>query len=394
MSQSGVRFSSRTPEDLTPTRLARVRARCEPVPYDLTVSNPTLVGIAYPEDLLAPLAEPAGLTYTPDPRGLPAARAAVAGEYARQGVAVDPDRIVLAASTSEAYSLLFKLLCEPGQAVLAPLPSYPLFEHLARADGLRIVPYQLAAGFGWRLDPDELAAAPVDVRAAVVVHPNNPTGSYLHPDDAAVVAALCAERGWALLADEVFLEYPLAAGPGAEHSFAGERPCLTFSLGGVSKSCGLPQLKVAWIAGSGPGGEVGAALERLEFLADAYLSVATPVQLALPRLLRAAVPVREAIRARCRANLQVLRDAVARHPEVDLLAPEGGWSAMLRFPAVVDEEELAVELLERDGVAVFPGFMFDCASPGYLVLSLLPAHMVFTAGVATLVARIAAHSVG
>ncbi|HPC83655.1 MAG TPA: pyridoxal phosphate-dependent aminotransferase [Thermoanaerobaculaceae bacterium] len=380
-------FSSRTPADLEPNRITLARA-AHPPAYDLTDSNPTRCGIPYPEDLLRPLADPAGLAYRPDPRGLVEARRAVSAEYARQGAAVPVERLVLTASTSEAYALLFKLLCEPGEAVLVGVPSYPLFDHLARVEGVRTEPYHLDPDQGWRLDLHELAAAPADTRAVVVVHPNNPTGSYLDPGDAAALQALCAARGWALVVDEVFLDFPLAEGGQRARSLAGSATCLTFALGGLSKSVGLPQLKLGWIAASGPEDVVAPALERLEYLADTFLSVATPVQLAAAELLARGATVRAAIRTRCRSNLTVLREVVGRCPALEVLPPGGGWSAVLRFPAVVDEEELAVELLERDGVAVQPGFFFDFPRDGHLVLSLLPESATFREGAARLGAHL------
>jgi alanine-synthesizing transaminase len=383
-----VPFSRRVPRDLRPNRIAEALARSGPPPLDLTVSNPTACGIPYPEGLLAALVDPAALRYRPDPRGLREARAAVAAEYRRHGVTLDPDRVVLTASTSEAYAFLFKLLCEPGETVLAPLPSYPLFEHLARVEGVGAQPYHLEPEAGWRLDLGEIAAAGDAVRAVIVVHPNNPTGSLVPAADAIDLARLCRRRRWALIADEVFLDYPLD-GSGAT-SFAAASEALTFTLGGLSKSIGLPQLKLAWIAVGGAPDEVGAALERLEFIADTFLSVATPVQLALPELLRAGAGVRDAIAARCRANLAALRAAARRCPEVTVPRVDGGWSAVLRFPAVIGEEDLVLALLAEDGVAVQPGFFFDFPRDGTLVLSLLPAEETFRAGAERLIARLCA----
>lgn len=381
-----VPFSRRVPADLRPNRISETLRRLGPPPFDLTVSNPTLVGIAHPADLLAPLADPAGLAYRPDPRGLRSARVAVAAEYRRLGAEVDPDHLVLTASTSEAYAFLFKLLCEPGEAVLAPVPSYPLFEHLAAVEGVGVRPYRLEPEAGWRPDLAELAAAGDDVRAAIVVHPNNPTGSWVDAADARALAELCARRGWALIADEVFLDYPL--GERLAASFAEPSPALTFALGGLSKSVALPQLKLAWIAVGGPAALAAAARERLEFIADTFLSVGTPVQLALPALLAAGAPVRAAIAARCRANLAALRVAAAACPAVSVLPPDGGWSAAVRIPAVVGEEELVLALLERDGVSVQPGYFFDFPRDGYLVVSLLPPPAVFAAGADRLVRRL------
>ncbi len=359
------------------------------MPYDLTLSNPTTVGLPYPRGLLGPLGDPHGLRYRPQPRGLESARRAVARELARHGATVDPDRIVLTASTSEAYTFLFKLLCAPGDAVLVPTPSYPLLEQLAGVEAVAARPYHLDADTGWRVDLDELSAAPATVRAVIVVHPNNPTGSFVHPDDADALEALCARRGWALVADEVFLDYPLDGGAGADTTFAGRHRALTFTLGGLSKSVGLPQLKLAWIAASGPRRQVGPALDRLDYIADTFLSVATPVQLALPRLLRRGAAVRQAIRARCRANLRTLRRLVREVPAIDVPPVGGGWSAVLRYPAVIGEEELALELLRRDRVAVHPGYFFDFPRDGVVVLSLLPRPASFRAGVARLLARLA-----
>ena len=381
-----VPFSHRVPRDLRPNRIAEALVHHGKPAFDLTVSNPTACGIPYPAGLLAALGDPAALHYRPDPRGLRAAREAVAAEYRRRGVALDPEQIVLTASTSEAYAFLFKLLCEPGEKVLTPLPSYPLFEHLARVEGVGAAPYHLEPEAGWRLDLGEIAGAGDAVRAVIIVHPNNPTGSYVTVADAAALAGVCRQRGWALIADEVFLDYPLDGGSAA--TFSATADALTFTLGGLSKSVGLPQLKLAWIAVSGPAPEVGVALERLEFIADTFLSVATPVQLALPELLRTGVEVRAAIAARCRTNLAAVRTAARARPEVTVLPAEGGWSAVLRVPAVIGEEELVLTLLQEDGVAVQPGFFFDFPREGYLVASLLPPPETFCRGVDRLLSRL------
>jgi alanine-synthesizing transaminase len=385
------RFSRRLPTDLEPNSITQALARHGPVGLDLTLSNPTLCGLAYPPDLLAALAQRAGLKYHPDPRGLAGARTAVASEYARHGVGLDPNRIILTASTSEAYAILFKLLCNPGEAVLVPSPSYPLFEHLAKVEAVEAIPYHLDVEHGWRLDLTEVAAAEERVCAVIVVHPNNPTGSFVHPDDAVGLVDLCARRGWALIADEVFLDYPLGESSAAPACFAATQDALTFTLGGLSKSVGLPQLKLAWIAASGPDGLLAQALLRLELIADMFLSVGTPVQLAMPALLAGGTPVRAAILKRCRSNLATLSTGISTVPALALLAPAGGWSAVLRYPAVVDEEELVLELLERDSVAVHPGFFFDFPGDGYLVVSLLPPQDIFAEGVRRIMRRIATH---
>lgn len=383
-------FSRRVPEDLEPTRWGKARAAAGPVAFDLTVSNPTACGIAYPPDLLRALASPEGLVHRPDPRGARTARAAIASEYARLGAAVDPDRIVLTASTSEAYALVLKLLCDPGSAVLVPTPSYPLFEHLLRLEEVRPISYALDPHAGWQ--PGTVPLPDADAaRAAIVVHPNNPTGSFVEWPAA---ERLAAARGRSLpplplIVDEVFLDYPLDADARPE-TYAVRAKSLSFTLGGLSKSRGLPQLKLAWIVVSGPDAEVGEALVRLELIADTYLSVGTPVQLALPEILERGRPVRDAILARCRENLAAASGIARDHPAVEVLPPAGGWSVVVRFPRVIPEETLVLGLLD-EGVAVFPGYFFDFPQEGYLVASLLPPHQVFARGFRRVLDGIAAH---
>jgi alanine-synthesizing transaminase len=373
-------FSRRLPADLAQNALARAREAAGSIPFDLTVSNPTYGGIPYPPGLLDPLSGGRGLVYRPDPKGLSSARDAVAEIYARRGVVVDPERIVLTASSSEAYAFLFKVLCDPGDAILAPTPSYPLFEHLAALEGVRALPYRLDPIAGWRPVAPERPDAH-SARAAILVHPNNPTGSWV---DAEAAEQLAGSRGAGaallpLIVDEVFLDFPLDPADRPD-TFAARRSGLTFTLGGLSKSCGLPQLKLSWIVVGGTGSEADAAAERLEFVADNYLSVGSPVQEALPEILYRAVPVREAILARCRENLTVARALAAAVPAVEIASPGGGWSVVVRFPRVVPEEDLALELLQGDGVAVHPGYFFDFSTEGYLVASLLPSLDVFTGG--------------
>jgi hypothetical protein len=378
-------FSARVPGDLRPNAIARVRREGE-VSFDLTVSNPTQCGIAYPGTLLASLARPAALVYRPEALGIEAARRAVAADYRRHGVEVDHRRIVITSSSSESYAFLFKLLCDPGDAVMVPTPSYPLFEHLAALDGVRALPYRLDPGDGWR--PSLPGDLPERTRAVIAVHPNNPTGSYVEPGAATSLALACARHGTALIVDEVFLDYPLVRAVAAP-TFAARGDVLTFTLGGVSKSLGLPQLKLSWIAVSGPDEAVEEALRRLEFIADNYLSVGTPIQLALPLLLIEAAPVRDAILDRCRRNLGALRAAASSVPAVSVPAPQGGWSAVLRFPSTIGEEALALELLQQDGVAVHPGYFFDFPGDGYVVVSLLPEPGAFAEGARLLLRRIA-----
>ncbi len=273
----------------------------------------------------------------------------MAREIDRYGASVDPTRLVLTASTSEAYSLLFKLLCDPGDTILVPTPSYPLFNQLSRLDGLETLSLPLDPEDDWRPVLAAADTAPENTRAVIVVHPNNPTGSYIHPEDADALAQICRDRGWALIADEVFLPFPLDGGPGARSTFAARNDVLTFTLGGLSKSAGLPQLKLAWIAVSGPDDLASEALGRLDYIADAYLSVSTPVALAAPRILSASEVVRNAISARCRSNLAILREMAATLPAVTVPPVGGGWSALLRLPAVLDDEEIAVTSTHRTG---------------------------------------------
>lgn len=388
-------FSRRIPSDLDEQPLARALTRARAAGrdlLDLTVSNPTRVGLEVPPDLLEPLGAPEGLAYHPDALGLAAAREAVAGELARRGLAVPADHIALTASTSEAYSLLFKLLADPGDEVLLPRPSYPLLEHLARLDGLAPVPYPLAYAGGWLLDRAALEAAVTPrTRALVVVTPNNPTGSRLSRPERAFVDALAARRGLAVISDEVFADYPLEPSPEAVASMLGGQgwspTSLCFALGGLSKSIGMPQLKLGWIAAGGPGALVDQALARLDFVADQYLSAGTPVQRAAPRLLARGAQVRAAIQRRLVANLACLRAVVADHPACTLLPVEAGWAAVLRIPALRPEAELAMELLERDGVVVHPGYYFDMPHEGFLVLSLLVAPEILAAGAPRVCAR-------
>jgi aspartate/methionine/tyrosine aminotransferase len=381
--------SRRVPADLSLNRLAAARERIGDIPFDLTISNPTMCGISYRPELLAGLADPRGLDYDPDPRGSMVTRKAVAAEYERWGAKPDPRHIVLTASTSEAYGFLFRLFCDPGEAVLVPSPSYPLFEHLARLDGIEASTYTLDEDASWRIDFPTLEKCTAQVRAVVVVHPNNPTGSFVHPDDRQRLIALCRERDWALIADEVFLPYPLDGGPGEGSTFAAEEDCLCCTLGGLSKGLGLPQLKLAWIVVTGPDELVEQTLDGLDYVADAYLPVSTPVALAAPQLLADGAPVRKAIANRCRSNLATLQSLVSEHPAVSLVPVGGGWSAVLRVPSVLGEEELCLQLLERRGVAVHPGHFFGFPAQGWLVISLLPLADRFAEGVRHLLDGIA-----
>ena len=343
---------------------------------DLTESNPTRVGIDYPRDLLSGLGAEPALRYEPDPLGMRAARQAVRDDFARRGAEVDPASIVLAASTSEAYSWIFKLLCDPGTSVLVPQPSYPLFEHLTRLESVRAVPYNLRYHGRWEIDFASLAAAPADTKVVLLVSPNNPTGSYISRREVALLADLCQERRWAIVADEVFADYPVEADDPATE-IARDAPVLSFTLGGASKALGLPQVKVAWMLVSGPRRLRDEALTGLELIADTFLSVGTPVQVALPNLIARAGVVREAIQRRIARNMRCARDAARRYSSCDLLGVEGGWSAVIRVPAVRGEEALVVDLVRREHILVHPGYFFDFPHEAFLVVSLLPPEDVF-----------------
>ena len=386
-------FSSRVPANLEPNRFARAlaAARSSGRPLiDLTLSNPTRAGFVYPPDLLAPLADPRGLTYAPEPFGLPEARRAVAADYRRRGFEVAPERIVLTASTSDAYSLLFKLLCDPGDEVLVPRPSYPLFEHLTALDGVIAKPYDLEYHGVWSLDLAGIEAGlGARTRALLCVHPNNPTGSFVTPAERDQLVRLCAARDAAIIADEVFADYEIAVGA-ARARLPVDDAALVFSLGGLSKSAGLPQVKLGWIAVHGPEGRVRDALQRLEVVCDSYLSASTPVQLAAAELLARGAALRRQIQARVRRNYARL-SALAAEPGAGstVLDVQGGWSAVLRVPAVEREEALVVGLLEDVGVVTHPGYFFDFAHEAYLVLSLLPPAGAFDEGIGRILRHLA-----
>lgn len=364
--------------------LARRRATGAPL-LDLTETNPTRAGLVAPADVLALLGHARSSDYSPEPFGLHEARAAAAAEFARHGGPVAVDRVFLTASTSEAYAWLFKLLCDPGDRVLVPRPSYPLFEYLARLESVEVDRYPLAYDGSWHLLASAVEAALTPrTRAVVVVHPNNPTGSCLKRDEAAALHELCAARGVAIVSDEVFADYTFGPDPRRAGSFATDGPALAFAMGGLSKACALPQLKLAWTAVAGPAALHQPALARLEVIADTYLSAGTPVQRALPELLARREALAAPVRARVLRNLETLRAALAPAPEATVLPVEAGWCGVLRVPATVSEEQRALRLLEREGVLVHPGFFFDFESEAFLVVSLLTPPDTFAAGAAAL----------
>jgi alanine-synthesizing transaminase len=374
-------FSSRIPSDLSPNRLAlaveRRRARGGAI-LDLTDSNPTRAGLCYERAWLDPLAGESALLHEPEPFGLTAARAAVTADYQRRGLDVPPGRIIVTTSTSESCSVLFKLLCDPGDEVLVPRPSYPLFDHLTRLEAVQAVPYQLEREGRWAVDLAGMEQALTPrTRAILVVHPNNPTGSLLARAELGAIAGLCRDRGLALIGDEVFADYRLEPFADAAGSVLDQREALTFCLGGLSKSIGMPQLKLGWIAVEGPEKLVQQALGRLELICDTYLSVSAPVQHALGALLAKGASVRAEIAARTGENYRALARTIERHSSCRLLRAEGGWSAVIQVPAARSEEELALALLEQDGVLVHPGYFFDFPRAAFVVVSLLPPREVF-----------------
>ena len=384
-------FSARVPS-LRSNRVARALAGLlatgQPLD-DLTSSNPTRVGLSYPDRLLDPLAAPAALFYDPAPFGVPAAREAIAAHLAGRGVPVAADRIIVTASTSEAYSLLSKLLCDPADLVLVPRPSYPLFEHLSRLDGVVASSYTMEYYGRWELNLDSLyRALEPRVRAILLVNPNNPTGSFVRPDELDAVLEVAARHELAIISDEVFDAYPLEARKtGRSGVLVEATDVLTFTLGGLSKSAALPQLKLGWILVGGPEALVRSALDRLEFVCDSYLSVATPVQLAVGTLLERTLPLADQIRHRLRANYATLGSLVRRFPACQALHVEAGWYAVVQVPATRSEEALVIDLIERDRILVHPGYFFDFPREAFLVVSLLGEPEAFAGAVTRVLAR-------
>ena len=382
----------RLPQDLEPNALARLvqaKRRAGASIVDLTESNPTRAGFSYPDDLLAPLADARALEYDPQPLGLWSARAAVAADFRRRGIVLSADRVALTSSTSEAYALLFKLLCDAGDAVLVPHPSYPLFEHLTQMEAVTAVPYALECHGSWRIDLDSVRAAAGDrVRAILIVSPNNPTGSFLHRDDLAALVELAAARNIPLIGDEVFADYRLDPSPASTHVLAAA-DVLAFSLGGLSKSAGLPQLKLGWIGFGGPSARVDEAIAVYEIVADTYLSVSTPVQAAAAELIERGAGIRAQILARLKRNLEALRSQAVAFPAVAVLPVEGGWSAVMQVPSVGSEESLILNLLDQDDVLVHPGYFFDFPREAFIVVSLLVEPALFDTALARVLARVA-----
>ncbi len=383
-------FAKRTTWNLEANRLSEALARHRAAGkrlLDLTASNPTECGFAYDSSaILQALASPLALDYSPDARGLPSARESVAAYYAARNVAVPLHTIILTTSTSEAYTFAFRTLCNPGDEVLVPEPSYPLFAFLADIQDVALVRYPLVYDHGWQIDFHALeAATTARTRAVIVVNPNNPTGHFVKMQEIEVLNRLCAARGLAIIADEVFLDFRLSGE--ARFSFAGNAGALTFTTSGLSKISGLPQMKAAWLITSGPEQVKSAALARLEVIADTYLSMNAPVQLAMPAFLEQRHAFQKQLLARVRNNLAELDRQLMVQKACSRLMVEGGWYVVVRVPATGPDEDLAIELLEREGVYVHPGHFYDFPSYGYLVLSLITEETEFQAGVAAMLSR-------
>jgi aspartate/methionine/tyrosine aminotransferase len=377
-------FASRTNWNLKTNRLAEALVRHRSSGrklLDLSASNPTECGFRYDAPaIVRALCNPASMHYTPDPLGLVSARRAVCAYYAERGGRVAPQDLILAVSTSEAYSFVFRLLCNPADELLIPTPSYPLFDFLAEVNDVKLTRYPLFYDHGWHIDMHALERAITPrTRGIVVVHPNNPTGHYTKPNEIVHLTRVCSERQMAILADEVFLDFPLNGA--AQPSFANHPDALTFTLSGVSKISGMPQMKFAWLAVSGPEDLKREALARLELIADTYLSLNAPIQLAAPVLLQQRGAFQQQLMTRVRENLSKLDSQLAGQTQVTRLEVEGGWYAVLRVPATRPDEDLAIELLAKHDVYVHPGHFYEFPGDGYLVVSLITPEQEFGEGV-------------
>ena len=362
-------FSSRLAWETQPNSLSKALAAHHGPILDLTQSNPTHAGIVYPADVLQAFTDPRAMEYDPDPRGLAYARDLLAERYK-----VDPQRIIITASTSEAYAWLFKLLCNPGDEVLVPRPSYPLFDFLAALESVSIKQYPLRYHEGWWIDLDELERAITPrTRAVLLVNPNNPTGSYIKQQEMDRLNNIAATHNLALISDEVFSGYHLLDDPAALHTLLTNESALTFCLNGLSKLIGLPQMKLGWLIAGGP--QSKEALNKLEFIADTYLSVGTPVQYALPRLLALEQEIQQQIRSRAAVNLAVLQQS-----GLSVLRVEGGWYATIVAPRARSEEKWTLHLLNKQDVLVQPGHFYDFETEAFLVVSLLTAPGAFQEG--------------
>ncbi len=384
-------FASRTNWNLKTNHLADALARHRSSGrklLDLAASNPTECGFKYDSPaIVRALCNPLAMQYHPEPRGLLSARHAVSEYYATRGDQVSPDDLFLTVSTSEAYSHVFRLLCNPGDEILIPTPSYPLFDFLADVNDVKLVRYPLFYDHGWHIDVHALEQAITpQTRGIIVVHPNNPTGHYTKPAEMIRLSQICAANNMAIIADEVFLDFLLTGAP--QPSFVANTDALTFTMSGISKISGLPQMKLAWLAVSGPESLKREALARLELIADTYLSMNTPIQLAAPVLLQQRANFQRQLMARVKKNLGELDSQLAGNTHVARLEVEGGWYAALRVPATRSDEDLAIELLEKQDVYVHPGHFFEFPGDGYLVLSLIAPEQEFSEGVRRVLASV------
>jgi alanine-synthesizing transaminase len=380
-------FADRTNWDLRTNRLSEALARARKSGrklLDLAASNPTECGFAYDQAaILGALNQPGALQYNPDPRGLASARQAVSSYYGDHKLQVTLEDIVLTTSTSEAYSFVFRLFCSPGDEIMIPTPSYPLFDFLADLQDVKLVRYPLLYDHGWQIDFHTLEQAITPrTRAVIVVHPNNPTGHFCKTEEIAHLSEICAARNMAIIADEVFLDFNLSAA--APSSFAANDRALTFTMSGLSKISGLPQMKLAWLIASGPEAQKREALARLEVIADTYLSLNTPIQLAAPILLDQRHSFTKQLMARVRANLSELDSQLKANTRCSRLEVEGGWYAVLRIPVMQSDEDLAIALIEKHGVYVHPGHFYDFPGDGYLVVSLITPEAEFKEGLGKL----------
>jgi len=374
-------FSERTNWKLTPNRFTEVQRELQAAGrelLDLTIANPTRAGFELENDsLLQAFTNPQSLDYDPQPKGLLSARQAVAEYYRGK---IDPESLILTTSTSEGYSYIFRLLCNPYDEILVPKPSYPLFEFLADLQDVKLVPYPLLYDHGWQIDfPSLYKALTPRTRAVVLVHPNNPTGSFVNTDEQVTLNKFCQENSLALIVDEVFLDY--AHDGNRRQTFAANQDALTFTLSGLSKISALPQTKLAWIAASGPAEQLNAALDRLEVIADTYLSVNAPTQLAVAQLLKVRNKIQPLLLERVQTNLRELDRQLSGQKTCQRLEVEGGWYAVLRVPVTRSDEDLAIELLRQHSMLVHPGHFYDFPADGYLVLSLLTPATQFQPGI-------------
>jgi alanine-synthesizing transaminase len=393
-------FSARVQWNLPSNRLSRalqaMKAAGQPF-LDLTESNPTRCGILYNHaEIAKALSQPGIMLYQPEARGLPIARSAIAGYYRERGFSVSPDDLLLASGTSEAYGYLCKLLADPGDELLVPAPGYPILEILTPLEDVRLAHYRLVyqEGRGWKIDLERLRnSVSVKTRAIVVVSPNNPTGSFLKADELAEIGAICRQFDCALIVDEVFSDYGRGDDPRRVSSAAGASSALTFVLNGFSKVVGLPQLKLSWIAVGGPADLRGQAMDRLELISDAFLSVGAPVQHAAASILAMRGEIQEQIRGRLESNHAALASALSTGP-CRVRDREGGWYAVVSMPDEVSDEELVLRLLEEDGVLAHPGYFYDFPTGSFVVLSLLTHPDIFAQGVEKLASCVRSFAAG